>query len=274
MKAFILAAGQGKRLEPLTSETPKCLLNINGATILEYQLVTLASVGIRDIVIIAGFKAEKVKEAVRRYIILHRLDIRIKIIINQDYETTNNLYSLWLAREEMNDDFMVINGDNVFARESLLKTLRKNDAHAIIAIHRHPSYDNEDMKVLTAGSHVLQISKAIDNQKANGESIGLRLFRNHAVPAFRQALDQAMTLPNARQLFFVHAIQIMIDNGYHVGYADVTDYQYGELDFPEDLKRLEKSFSLYMIQNIYAYSNTYARYRMPSSRISPVKRTG
>ncbi len=125
MKAFILAAGQGKRLEPLTSETPKCLLSINGSTILEYQLVTLSSVGIKDIVIVAGFRVDKIREAVKRYIIMHNLDIRVKIVINKEYDRTNNLYSLWLAREEMTDDFAVINGDNVFERESLLRTIRK-----------------------------------------------------------------------------------------------------------------------------------------------------
>ncbi len=276
MKAFILAAGQGKRLEPLTHDTPKCLVSIGGTTILEYQLVTLSSSNIKDIVIIAGFRADKIKEAVKRYVIAHNLDIRVKIIVNPEYDCTNNLYSLWLARGEINGDFAVINGDNVFERESLLKTLRQNDAHAVVAIHKSASYDNEDMKVRITGSHVIEISKRIDNNLASGESIGLRIFRQGGVMAFKEAMDEAMSRPNARRSFFVEAIQIMIDKGHHVGYTDVTEYQYGELDFPADLKHLEQSFSLYMIQNIYMYSNPVLGRRPyhPVTRHNFMKKTG
>ncbi len=132
------------------------------------------------------------------------------------------------------------------------------------------------MKVRFAGSHVIEISKTIDNNLANGESIGLRLFRKSGVEAFRAALDEAMTHPDARKAFFVKAIQLMIDKGFHVGYADVTEFQYGELDFPEDLRNLEQSFSLYMIQNIYTYASPMAARRRPNAapRSLYMKRTG
>lgn len=254
MKAIILAAGQGSRLLPLTKETPKCLLNISGTTILEYQLVTLHSVGIKDVVLIGGFRVDKLRDYALRYVAAHGLDLRIKVINNREYDVTNNLYSLWLAREEMTTDFVVINGDNVFDRKALQKVIRQSDQSASVAIHRNPSYDNEDMKIRLVGGQVVEISKQIDNFEAHGESIGLRAFRGAGVLAFRYGLDMAMVEDVKRKSFFVKAIQHMIDAGHRVGYVDVTEYKYGELDFPEDLKALEVEMSSMMKQAIMMYT--------------------
>ncbi len=253
-KVFILAAGQGKRLLPLTEYTPKCLVNVNGTTILEYQLVTMASVGVKEVVLIGGFEAQKLKSMADHYVALHGLDLRIKLIYNKDYAITNNLFSLWLAKEEMTSDFMVINGDNVFDRKAMIKVIQSKDA-AVLAIHRNDSYDDEDMKVEIRNGRVVGISKQIPNDIANGESMGLRGFRGAGVNAFKNALDQAMIEDVTRNSFFVKAIQRMIDVGENVGYVDVTEYQYGELDFFDDLRHLETELSGMMKQTVLLHTN-------------------
>jgi choline kinase len=275
MKAIILAAGQGSRLLPLTQDTPKCLLDVGGTTILEYQLVTLASCNIKEVVIIGGFRVEKLREQAERYVVLHGLDLRLRVINNREYDVTNNLYSLWLARSEMNSDFLVINGDNVFDRQALMKVLRRTDQTVSIAIHRNPSYDNEDMKVRMAGELVVTISKKIDNLEAHGESIGLRAFRGAGVHSFKYALDMAMVEDIKRNAFLVKAIQHMIDAGHPVGYADVTEFKYGELDFPEDLRSLEVEMSGLMKQTILMNTNPAGHYaRMHKAVPAAMKRAG
>jgi choline kinase len=260
MKAIILAAGQGKRLLPLTQDTPKTLLNISGMTILEYQLVTLASCNVKEVVLIGGFRVDKLKSYAERYIALHGLDLNLKVINNKDYAITNNLYSLWLAKDEMNSDFLVINGDNVFDRRAIVKALQQKDVTAAVAIHKNPSYDDEDMKVRITGSNVVEISKGIDNLQASGESIGLRLFRGKGVAAFKYAMDLAMIEDVNRNAFFVRAIQHMIDMGHNVGYVEVTEYKYGELDFFEDLKNLEVDMAGMMKQTILMHTNPASLY--------------
>ncbi len=255
MKALILAAGQGKRLLPLTQDTPKCLLNISGTTILEYQLVMLASCGIKEVILIGGFRVDKLKDYAERYITLHGLQLKLKVVTNKEYDITNNLYSLWLAKDEMTSDFVVINGDNVFDRKALLKMISHKDFSASIAIHKNPSYDDEDMKVKLQGPLVTTISKRIDNFEAHGESIGMRIFRGQGVAAFRYALDMAMIEDVLRNTFFVTAIQHMIDMGDNVGFVDVTEFKYGELDFFEDLKNLELDMSELMKQSILLHTN-------------------
>ena len=260
MKAIILAAGQGKRLLPLTQDTPKTLLNISGTTILEYQLVTLASCNVKEVVLVGGFRVDKLKDYADRYIALHGLDLKLKVINNKDYAITNNLYSLWLAKDEMTSDFLVINGDNVFDRRAIVKMIQQKDITAAVAIHKNPSYDDEDMKVRIAGSNVVEISKGIDNLAASGESIGLRLFRGKGVAAFKYALDMAMIEDVKRNAYFVRAIQHMIDMGHNVGFADVTEFKYGELDFFEDLKNLEIEMSGMMKQSIMMHTNPASLY--------------
>ena len=260
MKAIILAAGQGKRLLPLTQDTPKTLLNISGTTILEYQLVTLASCNVKEVVLVGGFRVDKLKDYAERYISLHGLDLKLKVINNKDYAITNNLYSLWLAKDEMNSDFLVINGDNVFDRRAIVKMIQQKDITAAVAIHKNPSYDDEDMKVRIVGSNVVEISKGIDNLAASGESIGLRLFRGKGVAAFKYAMDLAMIEDVKRNAFFVRAIQHMIDMGHNVSYVEVTEFKYGELDFFEDLKSLEIDMSAMMKQTIMMHTNPASLY--------------
>ncbi len=260
MKAIILAAGQGKRLLPLTQDTPKTLLNISGTTILEYQLVTLASCNVKEVVLVGGFRVDKLKDYAERYIALHGLDLKLKVINNKDYAITNNLYSLWLAKDEMTSDFLVINGDNVFDRRAIVKMIQQKDITAAVAIHKNPSYDDEDMKVRIVGSNVVEISKGIDNLAASGESIGLRLFRGKGVAAFKYAMDLAMIEDVRRNAFFVRAIQHMIDMGHNVGYVEVTEYKYGELDFFEDLKSLEVEMAGMMKQTIMMHTNPASLY--------------
>lgn len=260
MKAIILAAGQGKRLLPLTQDTPKTLLNISGTTILEYQLVTLASCNVKEVVLVGGFRVDKLKDYAERYIALHGLDLKLKVINNKDYAITNNLYSLWLAKDEMTSDFLVINGDNVFDRRAIVKMIQQKDITAAVAIHKNPSYDDEDMKVRIVGSTVVEISKGIDNLEASGESIGLRLFRGKGVAAFKYAMDLAMIEDVKRNAFFVRAIQHMIDMGHNVSYVEVTEFKYGELDFFEDLKNLEIDMSGMMKQTIMMHTNPASLY--------------
>lgn len=273
MKAFILAAGQGSRLLPLTSETPKTLLNVGGTTILEYQLVTLASCGIREVVLIGGFRMDKLQDAARRYAAVHGLDLTLKFVYNSEYDVTNNLFSLWLARQEMTGDFVVINGDNVFDRRALQRAMTQRESSVVLAIHQNAEYDDEDMKVRIAGTRVTEISKQIDNHLASGESIGLRVFHGNGVEGFKHAMDMVMIEDVERKAFFVKAIQHMIDCGHVVGYSDVTEFQYGELDFHEDLKNLEMTMSALMVQTILLHTNPagmYARsmqlYQNPAMR--------
>lgn len=110
MKAIILAASRGKQLGELTKDIPKCMLTFGRETILERQIRLLGEVGVGspDICVVAGYKAEKIKEIEG-----------ISLIINNEYKVTDNSYSLWLALQSVDDDILVLDGDLVYEADVL-----------------------------------------------------------------------------------------------------------------------------------------------------------
>ena len=110
MKGLILAAGMGTRLHPLTRTRAKCLVNVAGKPMMEYQLDSLRRAGIGECTIIVGYMAESVRSHFGSY---YR-GIRLSYVENADFNKTNNLYSLWLAREEFDDDILLLEADLVF----------------------------------------------------------------------------------------------------------------------------------------------------------------
>ena len=110
MKAVILSAGQGKRLLPLTADNPKCLLNIEGQSIIEWQFGELAKCGIDRVSVVAGYHADRVEQLLARRYDPHR----VSVLYNPTYSWADNLFSCWVARHEMGEEFVLLNGDTLF----------------------------------------------------------------------------------------------------------------------------------------------------------------
>ena len=135
MKAVILVAGQGTRLRPLTNHLPKCLVQINGKPILQYQLESLDQVGIRDCVIVTGF----LEQLVQRRFGPRFGNVDLRYISNKRFEDTNNIYSLWVAREHLLDDIMLIEGDILFDHH-LLEDIGQSPHPDIAVVDRFQSH--------------------------------------------------------------------------------------------------------------------------------------
>jgi len=115
MKAIILNSGIGTRMRPFTNENPKCLVKLNEKTILEHELENLLHYGIKDIIITTGHFEEKVKNLVKEKF----PQLNVTYVKNPKYDSTNYIYSIWLARELIDDEVILMHGDMVFERELL-----------------------------------------------------------------------------------------------------------------------------------------------------------
>ncbi len=126
MQALILAAGMGKRLGDLTKENTKCMLEINGKTLIEQSLEKLNTVGITKLILVVGYKQQNVKDLLGNQF----KNIEIVYVENPDYATTNNIYSLYLAKDYLiEDDTILLESDLIFdvsLLEMLLDDPRKN----------------------------------------------------------------------------------------------------------------------------------------------------
>ena len=122
MQAIILAAGMGRRLGELTDDNTKCMLEVNGTRLIHRTLDNLAEVGIKRVVLVVGYKAENVKRLIGdRY-----KDIDIFYVENKIYDKTNNIYSLFLAREYLlEEDSLLLESDLIF-ESSVLRKIVEN----------------------------------------------------------------------------------------------------------------------------------------------------
>src|SRR6266571_834596 len=182
MRVIILSAGRGLRMWPLTRNTPKALLDLGqGVTVIESQLASIREAGLVNVTLVLGFLAEQVEAKVRRFD-----GLSVDFVYNPFFDTSNNLISLWMARHLMNDDFISVNGDDVF-HPDVLRALTSAPKPPDIAmvIDRKPDYEAEDMKVVIQDGRVLEVSKQVPMDRASGESIGIIRYTASGTRAIR-----------------------------------------------------------------------------------------
>jgi choline kinase len=179
-KAIILAAGVGSRLRPLTDDRPKCLLDVGGRAILDHQVMALHRAGVSDIVMVVGYCAN----LIRRH-----LGTGARYIENPRYEATNSLYSLWLARDELDSGALVLNSD-VLAPQALFERLLHAPVPGAVLVEPGHGFDAEDMKVTLRGDSAIDFSKELPPERAHAHNVGAARFSGPGGPRLRSCLDR------------------------------------------------------------------------------------
>jgi len=247
MRVIILAAGKGERLYPLTKNTPKSLLEIGqGKTVLENQLENIAKAGIRDVTIVTGYKSEQIEAKVKD---IEYLDI--SICYNPFYASSNNLISAWLAVRETSENFVLLNGDDVF-KPHVLEGLLESNHDITMVIDRKDHYDPDDMKVVTDGELVLKVSKEIPKEEANGESIGMILFKKKGRAIIRETLERMVREEENKKIFYLAALQNIMDRGYPVHFHECSPQDWAEIDFHSDLSFIRRHINRYASEIVNA----------------------
>lgn len=238
MKCVILAAGIGKRLRPLTSDTPKCLLNIGGTPLLSSTIEHLLHNEISDIVIVTGFKAEKVRRFVRKKF----PRIAVTFVDNKKYASTNNAFSLLRAREFVqNHPLLLLDGDILFSRKLLKAFLKASRKPNRVAVRVQGSHDREEIRVrINRWDHILEIGKHVPLEQTYGESIGIEIFSAAAAAQLFGILEQRMKTPRGRNEFYEASFQQFIDRGNRLWAVDIGNEPAAEIDTPEDLTHAER----------------------------------
>ena len=235
MKAVILAAGTASRLRPLTSTTPKCLLKVNGKTLLERTLDNFICNGITDFLIVTGY----LQDMIRDFVAQHYPDLNVKFLYNKDYATTNNIYSLFLAEEfACGNDFILSDSDILFSKDIITALLADKNPN-VLAMNRHELGEEEIKIISDADRNVLEISKVCSIENAVGESVGLEKMSANYSAALYKELHQMIDREGLSNVFYEKAFERLIPQGHIFKYLDTTNFFSMEIDTVEDYERVK-----------------------------------
>ena len=234
MYGVLCAAGVGSRMQPLTLDRPKGLLPLGDKFLIEYILDAVSACDIRDVIIVVGHHAEKVRKAIGN----NYGDCRITYVENPDYATTQNIYSLWLARDHVTDGMVFINADTIF-HPMILKMLIESPHENAFAMSAPIEILEDSMKVHLEGDKLLAIGKEIAYEP-HGEAFGIyKLSQEGSKKYFSIAENLFQSDKYHKTVPFVVPLQIM---------AEMTPiravlsggYPWAEVDTLEDYERAQK----------------------------------
>ena len=245
MKIIILAAGKGQRLYPLTKNTPKPLIDLgDGETLLEKQLKALSESNVIDeVVIVIGYLHEQIESKLKSF----KTKLKIKTLYNPFYEMSNNLITLWLSKYEMNEDFLITNGDNLFFSEVIRDLVNETNEGIYVTICYREDIREDDMKVnLDENQKILRVSKEI--KESITESIGLVKIQGEKYrKIYQEVLEQLARDKNYLNKFWLETFNILASRGVEINSFKIDKNKWREVDFHfdlKDLKELIKNFKI------------------------------
>jgi choline kinase len=236
MRAVILAAGAATRLRPISDTIPKCLLQVGGQTLLQRSIDALVSYGIRQIIVVVGYRAE----SVITFCATTYSSETLRCIVNPDYASTNNAYSLLLTEEHiLGHDMMLLDGDILFDSRLIGRLLSSRQPDALLLRPNH-LLGSEEIKVLIdTNNRVLRISKDINPGDAVGESIGIERFSEPTVRDLFKILRRRIGDEQRVNEWYEASFQDLIDTGAGIFAVDTAGLPCIEIDTAADIKTAE-----------------------------------
>ena len=227
MDALILAAGRGTRMGGI--DRPKCLLDLGGISILKYQIECLKNAGINKIFIVTGYNSEQIHS---------HLNDDFNFLHNVDFATTNNLYSVWTARNSLNDDFICIYGDLLFDQRILDYCI--NDVNDICLVVEK-NVREETMKVKIENNTIIKLNKNIPENDADGNFIGMAKFRKSIIPLFFNKISRLVENNNFDS-YYTEAIELMIKDNKKINYVETNNFSWMDIDEQNEFQAAKKLF--------------------------------
>ena len=255
MNAIILAAGEGKRLRPLTNDKPKCLVELFGKTLLEWQLSIFEKCGINDICVVTGHNSQMFSYT------------NVDYIKNENYKTTNMMESLFCAKERFSQSTIVSYGDIIFEEKILRKLIDSEDDFSVIIDKNWKDYwsmrfdepinDAESLSVDDNG-YITSIGKKVKEiSEIQGQYIGLMKFQNGAINTMKSFYEKCIKI-------FENSKINPLNPKISFGNSFMTDFLQGLIDQGVKLKAVNINNGWLELDNI----NDYRLYTQHNSKSS------
>jgi L-glutamine-phosphate cytidylyltransferase len=233
MKVIILAAGVGKRMPAVTDKIPKCLIKFDNKTLIERYLESLSLLDVKDIVFVIGHFKEKIKEIVKN----NNSNFNIKYIENEQY-TKGSILSLWCARNELDDNTLIMDADVLFHEKLLIRLARSENKNCFLLDECFKD-TGEEMKLFVRGNKVIGISK---HNSYDCDFVG------EGVGFFKLSANDCHVLKNILEEFErMGKVDVEYEDALHellhhcsVGFEKVEGLPWIEIDFEEDIEKARR----------------------------------
>jgi choline kinase len=196
-------------------------------------LQALAAAGIREAVVVTGFRAELVEQALPT---MAPAGMTVRTLFNPFYKVADNLASCWMVRHELTGPVLTLNGDTLLEPGIVERLIAAPPSDITVTIDRKPSYDEDDMKVVTEADRLQAIGKKLDMNRVTGESIGFLRYSSKGAAAFVAEIERTMRTPEGTGFWYLSAIHRLANSGTDVRVASIEGLEWAELDFPADLE--------------------------------------
>ena len=247
MKALILNSGMGSRMGVLTSEHPKCMTEISPReTILSRQLTQLAEAGVKQVVITTGLFEQVLKD----YCASLDLPLEYTFVHNPDYRITNYIYSIYLAREVLDDDILLMHGDLVFENEVLDKVLASETS--CMTVSTTLPLPEKDFKAVLRDGKVVKVGVNFFEDAAAAQAL-YRLKRDD----WKKWLSEIEAFVDGGKLT-VYAEEALnaLDGAADIAALDVRDLLCAEVDDPQDLAVVSRRLKEVESRTVYMCFST------------------
>ncbi len=253
MKGIILAAGEGKRLKPFTDNSPKCLILLEGKSILDRQIETMRACGIEDIIVIKGYRADMIIRGDVRY------------YINPQYDSTNMVMTLWCAEKDLEGEVIVAYGDIIY-NGGILQSLMASTHDISVVVDMdwerywkkrfaNPLKDAEAFKMDDKGRIKIIGQKPETIEDIEAGYIGLIKFTNNGINIFKKSFlnaskGEAWGAPRQfEKAYMTDMLQGLINEGHDL-FAIGIHGGWLEIDSCSDFELAKKLFKNGVVNNV------------------------
>ena len=221
-----MAAGVGKRLHALNINKPKCLITMGNTTLIRRSVDLLISKGISDITVIVGFQANLIR---------NELDNDVVYFNSPDFKSTNSIKSLWYAKDLLDGNILLLNGDLYYEPRILDYAL--NQKNPVVMLADSTRIDNADYRFSFSGDQIIQFGKHLTNKETDGEYVGIVRIDQSFMKTFKQTLEE-MIASGKSNIWWEDVLYSFIANQVPIHYFDVAGTFWSEVDTLEDYNYL------------------------------------
>ena len=227
MKAIIMAAGVGKRLLGLNMNKPKCLLTAGSETLIRRSVNLLVNKGISDITVIVGYEADLIRNELKN---------DVAYFENPHFLTTNSIMSLWYAKDLLEDNVLLLNGDLYYEHGILDYAI--NQTNPVVMLADSTRIDNADYRFGFIGNQINRFGKHLTNQETDGEYVGIVRIDQCFIKTFKQTLEKMITAGKSN-IWWEDVLYSFIAKQIPIHYFDVAGTFWSEVDTLQDYNYLQ-----------------------------------